>query len=59
MPHNEDHTIMLNASHVAKPLVSLESNKTFLDARNMMLSYNIKMVVITSPDDKKSDWYNY
>ncbi|WP_154670511.1 hypothetical protein [Candidatus Nitrosocosmicus sp. SS] len=50
---------MLNASHVAKPLVSLESNKTFLDARNMMLSYNIKMVVITSPDDKKSDWYNY
>jgi CBS domain-containing protein len=54
MPHKEDNIIVLNASHVAKPLVSLESNKTFLDARNLMLRYNIKRIVVTSPDDKKA-----
>lgn len=54
MSHNKDNTIVLNASHVAKPLVSLESDKTFLDARNLMLRYNIKRIVITSPDDKKA-----
>jgi CBS domain-containing protein len=31
----------------------LESDKTFLDARNLMLKYNIKRVVVSSPVDKK------
>lgn len=54
MSHNEGNTIVLNASHVAKPLVTLEANKTFLDARNLMSTYNIKRIVITSPIDKKA-----
>lgn len=54
MSHKENNTIILNASHVAKSLVSLESNRTFFDARNLMLRYNIKRVVITNPTDKKA-----
>ena len=53
MSQNRNNKIVLNAFHVAKPLVSLESNKNFLDARNIMERYYIKRIVITSPEDKK------
>ncbi len=53
MSQNTDNRFVLNALHVAKPIVSLESDKTFLDARNLMLKYNIKRVVVSSPVDKK------
>jgi CBS domain-containing protein len=46
--------IVLNAFHVAKPIVFLGSDRTFLDARNLMLRYNIKRVVVSSPKDKKA-----
>jgi CBS domain-containing protein len=53
---NANNSLVLNALHVAKPIVSLESNKTFLDAKNIMLKYNIKrIVVVSSPiQDKKA-----
>ena len=53
MSQNTNNSFVLNALHVAKPIVSLESDKTFLDARNLMLKYNIKRVVVSSPVDKK------
>ena len=53
MSQNTNNRFVLNALHVAKPIVSLESDKTFLDARNLMLKYNIKRVVVSSPVDKK------
>ena len=53
MPQNTNNSFVMNALHVAKPIVSLESDKTFLDARNLMLKYNIKRVVVSSPVDKK------
>ncbi|GKS61874.1 inosine-5-monophosphate dehydrogenase [Candidatus Nitrosocosmicus sp.] len=53
MSQNTNNSFVLNALHVAKPIVSLESDKIFLDARNLMLKYNIKRVVISSPVDKK------
>lgn len=53
MSQNTDNRFVLNALHVAKPIVSLESDKTFLDARNLMLKYNIQRVVVSSPVDKK------
>lgn len=53
MSQNTDNRFVLNALHVAKPIVSLDSDKTFLDARNLMLKYNIKRVVVSSPVDKK------
>ena len=56
MSQNTNNNFVLNALHVAKPIVSLESGKTFLDARNIMLKYNIKrIVVVSSPlQDKKA-----
>ncbi len=53
MSQNRNNTFVLNAFHVAKPIVSLESDRTFLDARNIMLRYNIKRIVVSSPKDKK------
>ncbi len=44
----------MNAFHVAKPIVSLKSDKSFLDARNMMVKYNIKRIVISSLQDNKA-----
>ena len=53
MSQNRNNTLVLNAFHVAKPIVSLKSDRTFLDARNIMLRYNIKRIVVSSPKDKK------
>ncbi len=53
MSQNRNNTFVLNAFHVAKPIVSLEADRTFLDARSMMLRYNIKRIVVSSPKDKK------
>ncbi|WP_458745302.1 CBS domain-containing protein [Candidatus Nitrosocosmicus sp. T] len=53
MPQNRNNTFVLNAFHIAKPIVSLGSDKTFLDARNLMLRYNIKRIIVSSPKDKR------
>lgn len=54
MSQNTNNNLVLNAFHIAKPIVFLGSDKTFLDARNLMLKYNIKRVVVSSPIDKKA-----
>lgn len=58
MSQNTNNSLVINAFHVAKPIVSLESDKTFLDARNIMLRYNIKRIVVvlvnSSLQDKKA-----
>ena len=59
MSQNTNNSLVINAFHVAKPIVSLESDKTFLDARNIMLKYNIKRIVVvvvvnSSLEDKKT-----
>lgn len=55
MSQHANDSLVINAFHIAKPIVSLESDKTFLDARNIMLKYNIKRIVVVNSrrQDKK------
>lgn len=40
-------SVILNAKHIARKMIILDSAKTLLDARNTMLRYNISRVVIS------------
>lgn len=46
MSRNTNDSFIVNAFHVAKPIVSLGPDNTFLDVRNTMLKYNIKRIVV-------------
>jgi CBS domain-containing protein len=40
-------SLILNAKHIARRMITLDSSKTLLDARNIMLRYSISRVVIS------------
>jgi len=40
--------LLLKASDISRPLISIDSTKTLLDARNIMLRYNISRVAIST-----------